>query len=89
MTAFCSSHSRSWCQSTRCQNQYQCLKIINDQGLQTLTNFFDIPAARQIERSTAEPVIVASSVFTHLENPGGFIDAVKRLLTDDDAFIGG
>ena len=63
-------------------------KIANDQGLETLTSFFDIPAAEQIERSHGRAdVIVASSVFTHLENPGGFIDAVKRLLTDDGTFI--
>ena len=49
-------------------------KIANDQGLETLTSFFDIPAAEQIERSHGRAdVIVASSVFTHLENPGGFI----------------
>jgi methylation protein EvaC len=63
-------------------------KIANDEGLETLTTFFDIPAADKIEESHGKAdVIVASSVFTHLENPSGFIEAVKRLLTDDGMFI--
>jgi methylation protein EvaC len=63
-------------------------KIANDQGFETLTAFFDIPAAEKIERSHGRAdVIVASSVFTHLEDPSGFIEVVKRLLTDDGTFI--
>ena len=63
-------------------------KIANDQGLETLTSFFDIPAAEKIEESYGRAdVIVASSVFTHLENPSGFIEAVQRLLTEDGTFI--
>lgn len=63
-------------------------KIANDQGLETMTSFFDISAAEKIEESHGRAdVIVASSVFTHLENPGGFIEAVRRLLTDDGTFI--
>jgi methylation protein EvaC len=63
-------------------------KIANDQGFETLTTFFDLPAAETIEESHGRAdVIVASSVFTHLENPSGFIEAVKRLLTDDGTFI--
>ncbi|OBH97903.1 methyltransferase [Mycobacterium sp. E2733] len=63
-------------------------KIANDQGFETLTTFFDLPAAERIEESYGRAdAIVASSVFTHLENPSGFIEAVKRLLTDDGTFI--
>jgi methylation protein EvaC len=63
-------------------------KIANHQGFETLTAFFDIPTAERIEESYGRAdVIVASSVFTHLENPSGFIEAVKRLLTDDGTFI--
>jgi len=63
-------------------------KIANDQGLETLTTFFDIPASEAIEESHGRAdVVVASSVFTHLENPSGFIEAVKRLLTDDGTFV--
>jgi SAM-dependent methyltransferase len=63
-------------------------KIANDQGFETLTSFFDIKATEAIEASHGRAdVIVASSVFTHLDNPGDFIEAVKRLLTDDGTFI--
>ena len=63
-------------------------KIANDLGLETLNSFFDVSAAESIEKSHGNAdVIVASSVFTHLENPSGFIEAVKRLLTDDGTFI--
>jgi methylation protein EvaC len=63
-------------------------KIANDQGFETLNSFFDIPAAEAIEKSHGNAdVIVASSVFTHLENPSGFIESVKRLLTADGTFI--
>jgi methylation protein EvaC len=63
-------------------------KIANDAGLETLTTFFDIQAAESIAVSHGRAdVIVASSVFTHLENPSGFIEAVKRLLADGGKFI--
>ncbi len=63
-------------------------KIANDQGFETLTTFFDSEAADKIEASYGRAdVIVASSVFTHLENPSGFVEAVKRLLTDEGTFI--
>jgi methylation protein EvaC len=63
-------------------------KIANDQGLTTICSFFDLGAAAEIEKTYRKAdVIVASSVFTHLENPHQFIDAVKSLLTDDGRFI--
>jgi len=63
-------------------------KIATDQGLETVTAFFDVPTAEMIEESYGRAdAIVASSVFTHLENPSVFIEAVKRLLTDDGTFI--
>jgi methylation protein EvaC len=63
-------------------------KIANDQGLTTICSFFDTAAAVEIEKTYRKAdVIVASSVFTHLENPHQFIDAVKSLLTDDGRFI--
>lgn len=63
-------------------------KIANDQGLTTICSFFDALAAAEIEKSHGKPdVIVASSVFTHLESPHQFIEAVKSLLTDDGRFI--
>lgn len=63
-------------------------KIANDQGLTTLCAFFDKASTAEIEKSYGKAdVIVASSVFTHLENPHDFIEAVKTLLSDDGHFI--
>jgi methylation protein EvaC len=63
-------------------------KIANDQGLTTLCSFFDAECARKIETSHGKAdVIVASSVFTHLEDPHQFIEAVKQLLHAEGRFI--
>lgn len=63
-------------------------KIANDQGLTTICSFFDAAAAARVEKDYGKAdVIVASSVFTHLENPHQFVDAVMKLLTDDGRFI--
>jgi SAM-dependent methyltransferase len=63
-------------------------KIANDQGLTTICAFFDLASAAEVERQYGKAdVIVASSVFTHLEDPHAFIEAVKALLTDDGRFI--
>jgi methylation protein EvaC len=63
-------------------------KIANDHGLTTICSFFDEAAAAEVERLYGKPdVIVASSVFTHLENPHQFIEAVKHLLADGGRFI--
>ena len=63
-------------------------KIANDAGLETITAFFDMPTARAITARWGKPdMVVASSIFTHLENPHEFSDAVKILMADDGAFI--
>jgi methylation protein EvaC len=63
-------------------------KMANDAGLTTITAFFDAESARKTkEQYGASDVIVASSIFTHLENPHAFVEAVKELLTDDGRFI--
>jgi SAM-dependent methyltransferase len=63
-------------------------KIANDQGLTTLCTFFDAAAAEKLETSYGKPdVIVASSVFTHLEKPHQFIGAIKQLLSPNGRFI--
>ena len=63
-------------------------KIANDNGLTTLCSFFDAKTAAEVERSHGKAdVIIASSVFTHLEDPHAFIEAAKALLTDDGRFI--
>ena len=63
-------------------------KIANDKGLTTICAFFDAASAARIEADHGKPdVIVASSVFTHLEKPHDFIEAVRALLADDGRFV--
>ena len=63
-------------------------KIANDQGLTTVTAFFDKPTAEKIKKDFGEPdAVVASSVFTHLENPHQFIEDVKAVMAEDGDFI--
>ena len=63
-------------------------KIANDAGLTTICGFFDSASAAEVERRFGKPdAIVASSVFTHLEDPHQFIETVKGLLVDDGRFI--
>jgi len=63
-------------------------KIANDQGLTTICGFFNRATATEVLRDYGRAdVIVASSVFTHLDDPHQFIDATKPLLTDDGRVI--
>lgn len=63
-------------------------KIANDQGLTTITAFFNEAVAEQIVKDYGKPTaIVASSIFTHLENPHEFIKGVKKLMDDNGSFI--
>ncbi len=63
-------------------------KIANDAGLETITAFFNTETAEMIKaRYQKSDLIIASSVFTHLEDPHQFIGAVKNLMTDDGRFI--
>lgn len=63
-------------------------KIANDEGLTTLTSFFNKDAVEKVKKDWGRPdIIVASSIFTHLEDPHTFIDDVKDLMTDDGSFI--
>lgn len=63
-------------------------KIANDQGLATITSFFNSEATEKIKKDFGKPdVIVASSIFTHLENPHQFIEDVKNVMADDGVFV--
>lgn len=63
-------------------------KIANDAGLTTIIAFFNDETARTIVKQYGKPdVVVAASIFTHLENPHQFIEAVKKLLTPNGQFI--
>lgn len=63
-------------------------KIANDNGLTTIVSFFNATTADEIKAQYGKAdTVVASSVFTHLEDPHQCIEDVKRVLTDDGAFI--
>jgi methylation protein EvaC len=63
-------------------------KIARDKGLDTITAFFGEAAVDLIKSSyDRADVVVASSVFTHLENPAEFVQNVRNLLTNDGIFI--
>ncbi|MBI2096548.1 MAG: class I SAM-dependent methyltransferase [Candidatus Sungbacteria bacterium] len=63
-------------------------KIANDAGLTTIVSFFDSAAVGKIKKQYESPdVVVASSIFTHLEDPHQFIEDVKELMADDGEFI--
>ncbi len=63
-------------------------KIANDAGLATMTAFFNEESVRKIVSEYGKSdVIIASSVFTHLENPHQCIEGVKKLMTEDGSFI--
>jgi SAM-dependent methyltransferase len=63
-------------------------KIANDAGLPTLTAFFDAPTVKHIVKKYGKPdVVVASSVFTHLEDPHACLKNVRELLSEEGVFI--
>ena len=63
-------------------------KIANDAGLTTVIAFFDAKTAKAIKKEYGSPdVVVASSIFTHLEDPHQFIDAVKMFLAPGGEFV--
>ena len=63
-------------------------KIANDAGLTTIVAFFNDASAKQVIEGYGRPdVVIASSIFTHLENPHDFIESVKKMMADDGKFI--
>ncbi len=63
-------------------------KIANDAELDTLTSFFNAEAVEKIVKEYGRAdIVVASSIFTHLEDPHTFIEDVNNVMTDDGAFI--
>ena len=63
-------------------------KIANDKGLETLIEYFDQAVADQIIEGYGRPTcVVASSVFTHLENPQQFLSAAKSLISPNGEII--
>ncbi len=63
-------------------------KIANDEELETVTAFFNAESARDVEKRYGKPdVIVASSIFTHLEDPHTFLDDIVSFMADKGRFI--
>lgn len=63
-------------------------KIANDEGLETITSFFNAESVQGILKMYGQSdAIVCSSVFTHLEDPHQVIEDVKPLLSADGRFI--
>ena len=63
-------------------------KIANDAGLETYIDFFTKESVAKVTgKHGRADVVVASSIFTHLENPHEFLEAVKDAMTDDGDFI--
>ena len=63
-------------------------KLANKKGLKTLVGFFDEKITNKIIKEFGKPnIIVASSIFTHLENPTDFVKNAKKLLSKDGSLI--
>jgi len=63
-------------------------KIANDAGLETMVSFFNGDAVQKIKEKYGIPdVVVASSIFTHLEDPHQCIEDVKNLMDKKGRFI--
>lgn len=63
-------------------------QIANSKGLKTIISFFNEKACREVIRYGGKPdCIVASSIFTHLENLDQFIENLEQVLSVDGVFI--
>jgi len=63
-------------------------KIANDKGLETLIGFFNNNTVEKIVSNYGKPdTIVASSIFTHIENPKQFALDIKKLLQKNGFLI--
>jgi methylation protein EvaC len=62
--------------------------LANAEGLETMISFFDQDTSRQIAEKYGKPdCIVASSVFTHMEDPTAFLNLAGDLISDDGVII--
>lgn len=63
-------------------------KIANDKGLKTIIGFFDEKNTNEIIKQHGRfDYVVASSIFTHVEDSEKFVENVKKVLRDDGTFI--
>lgn len=62
--------------------------LANEEGLETIIGFFDANSAKEIVKNYEKPdVIVASSIFTHLEDPKSFVRNLQEVLSEDGIII--
>jgi methylation protein EvaC len=63
-------------------------KIATDEGLETITSFFNAKSVADIvAKHGKSDAIICSSVFTHLEDPHQVTKDVKDLMSEDGRFI--
>ena len=63
-------------------------KIANDQGLETLIGFFSNAIVEKIIKMYGKPdTVVASNIFTHIENPKEFVLNIKKLIEENGMFV--
>ena len=63
-------------------------KIANDQGLETLIGFFSDAIVEKIIKMYGKPdTVVASNIFTHIENPKEFVLNIKKLIEENGMFV--
>lgn len=63
-------------------------KIANDQGLETFIGFFSYKIVENIIKIHGKPdTVVASNIFTHIENPKQFVLNIKKLIEENGMFI--
>ena len=63
-------------------------KLANDNGLETLIGFFNNSSVEKIINDYGKPdTIVASSIFTHIENPKQFALDIKKLIQENGFLI--
>jgi SAM-dependent methyltransferase len=59
-------------------------QLARSKGLQVLTGFFDVEAAREIvERAGRADIVTGSNAFAHNEHPEWILDATKEVLAPD------
>jgi len=63
-------------------------EIANNAGLETIIGFFNSDAVEAIENNYGKPdTIIASSIFTHLEDPQTFVRDLGMLLSEEGEIV--
>lgn len=63
-------------------------KIANNNGIETIQNFFDIELSHKIKDEYGEvSLIIATNMFAHMATIGEVISGIENLLKDDGVFV--